>query len=76
MDMKTGSIIMLHTRKHTSTTNILPQSKELEKQFAKQTVLQSKLAIAIVMSSKIDFQSKVIKRPGEDHFIFLKGKIH
>jgi exonuclease III len=31
---------------------------------------------AIPISNKIDFQSKVIKRDEEGHFIFIKGKIH
>ena len=31
---------------------------------------------AILITNKIDFQPKVIKRDEEGHFIFIKGKIH
>jgi hypothetical protein len=30
--------------------------------------------IAILIYNKIEFQAKVIKRDGEGHFIFIKGK--
>jgi len=32
--------------------------------------------VAILISNKIDFQLKVIKKDKEGHFIFIKGKIH
>jgi hypothetical protein len=32
--------------------------------------------IAIIISNKIDFQPKVIKRDGEGHLVLIKGKIH
>jgi hypothetical protein len=32
--------------------------------------------VPILISNKIDFQSKVIKCDEEGHFIFIKGKIH
>jgi len=32
--------------------------------------------VAILISNKIDFQPKVIKKDKEGHFIFIKGKIH
>jgi hypothetical protein len=32
--------------------------------------------VAILISNKIDFQPKVIKRYGEGHFIHIKGNIH
>jgi len=31
--------------------------------------------VAILISNKIDFQHKVIKKEKEVHFIFIKGKI-
>jgi hypothetical protein len=34
-----------------------------------------KQAGAILISNKIDFQPKVIKKDKEGHFIFIKGKI-
>jgi hypothetical protein len=32
--------------------------------------------VAILISNKIDFQPKVIKKEKEGHFIFFKGKIY
>ena len=33
-------------------------------------------AVAILISDKIDFQPKVIKKDSEGHFILIKGKIY
>ena len=35
-----------------------------------------KAGIAILISHKIDFQRRAIKRDPEGHFIILKGRIH
>ena len=35
-----------------------------------------KAGVAILMSDKIDFKTKAIKRDTEGHFITLKGRIH
>ena len=52
----------------------LPQSKRLENSFP--TNGPTKLAgVAILISNKIDFQPKVIKKDMEGHFILIKGKI-
>ena len=32
--------------------------------------------VAILISIKLDFQQKLIKRDGAGHFILIKGKIH
>jgi len=32
--------------------------------------------VAILISNKINFQLKVIKKDKEGHFIFIRGKIH
>ena len=37
---------------------------------------QEKLGGAILISDKIDFQTKVTKRDTEGYFIILKGRIH
>ena len=34
------------------------------------------MGIAILISNKIDFKLKSIKRDGKGHFIFITGKIH
>ena len=37
---------------------------------------ENKAGIAILISDKIDFKTKAIKRKREGHFIMLKGRIH
>ena len=38
--------------------------------------LKKQAGVAILISNKIDFQPKVIKKDKEGHFIFIKGKIY
>jgi exonuclease III len=38
--------------------------------------LKKQAGVAILISNKIDFQSKVIKKDKEGHFILIKGKIY
>jgi exonuclease III len=51
----------------------LPQNERLENNFQANS-LKKQAGVAILISNKIDFQSKVIKKK-EGHFIFIKGKI-
>ena len=44
--------------------------------FSKKTDRQKKAGVAILISDKIDFQRRAIKRDPEGHFIILKGRIH
>ena len=37
---------------------------------------EKKAGVVILISDKIDFKTKVIKRDTEGHFIILKGRIH
>ena len=37
---------------------------------------EKKAGVAIVISDKIDFKRRAIKRDPEGHFIILKGRIH
>jgi exonuclease III len=37
--------------------------------------MKKQAGVAILISNKIDFQPKVIKKDKEGHFIFIKGKI-
>jgi hypothetical protein len=60
---------------HFSDREILPQSKRLEKIF--QTNGPKKQAgVAILLSNKIDFQPKVIKKHKEGQGILVNGKIY
>ena len=43
---------------------------------SKQTDLKKKAGVLILISDKIDFKTKAIKRDTEGHFITLKGRIH
>ena len=38
--------------------------------------VRKKADVAIVISDKIDFKTKAIKRDTKRHFIILKGRIH
>ena len=38
--------------------------------------LKKQAGVAILISNKIDFQPKVIKKDKEGHFILIKGKIY
>ena len=37
--------------------------------------MKKQAEVAILISNKIDFQPKVIKKDKEGHFIFIKGEI-
>ena len=37
---------------------------------------EKKAGVAILISDKIDFKRRIIKRGPEGHFIILKGRIH
>ena len=45
------------------------------KQFFQANGLKKQAGVAILISNKIDFQPKVIKKDKEGHFILIKGKI-
>jgi hypothetical protein len=52
----------------------LPQSERLENNF-EANGLKKQAGVAILISNKINFQPKVIKKDKERHFILIKGKI-
>jgi exonuclease III len=53
---------------------ILPQSERLKKNF-QANGLKKQVGVAILISNKIDFKPKVIKKDKEGHFILIEGKI-
>jgi hypothetical protein len=53
----------------------LPQSKGLENNFPSSGP-KKQAGVAILISNKINFQPKVIKKDKEGHFILIKGKIY
>ena len=46
------------------------------KQNSQESGQEKKAGVAILISDKIDFQTRAIKRDPEGHFIILKGRIH
>ena len=46
------------------------------KQIFQANAQEKKAGVAILISDKIDFKSRAIKRDPEGHFIILKGRIH
>ena len=48
----------------------------MEKKYSKQIDRKKKARVAILISNKIDFKMKDIKRDPEGHFVILKGRIH
>ena len=57
-------------------TPIQTESEGLETNFPSKWTGKKKAGIAILISDKIDFKKRVIKRDPEGHFIILKGRIH
>ena len=53
----------------------LPQRKSLEIIFQANGP-KKQAGVAILISKYVDFQPKVIKKDGEEHYIYIKGKIH
>ena len=51
------------------------ESERLGKKYPKQMDREKKAGVAILISDKIDFKTKAIKRDPEGHFIILKGRI-
>ena len=49
------------------------ESEGLEK-YSKQIDREKKAGVVILISDKIDFKTKAIKKDKEGHFIILKGK--
>jgi len=64
-------------RKHTSETKTDTTSEgKAGNQLSKQMVGGKQAGVAILISNKINFQLKVLKKDKEGHFIFIKVKIH
>ena len=49
---------------------------ESESNFPSKCTGKEKAGVAILISDKIDFKKRAIKRDPEGHFIILKGSIH
>ena len=68
---------MLPTRDHLRTKDLYRQKVKGWKQiFQANRQEKKKAGVAILISDKIDFQRRAIKRDADGHFIILKGRIH
>ena len=52
------------------------ESEGLETNFPSKWTGKKKAGVALLISDKIDFKRRAIKRDPEGHFIILKGRIH
>ena len=76
MDMKAWSILLLYIRNAPQPQRqTLPQTKGWEKIFQSNGP-KKPVAVAILISNKINFKLKLIRRDGEGHFLLITGKIH
>ena len=74
MNMKAGSSLLLYTRNTPQPQRqTLPQSKGLGK-FFQSNGPKKQAGVAILISIKIDFKLKSVRRNGEGHFILITEK--
>ena len=76
MDTKTESILLLHIRNTSKfQRKTFPQGKLMGKDLPIKWT-QGASSVATLISNKLDFKSKSIKRDEDSNFILVTGEIH
>ena len=73
MDTKTRLIYMLSTKTHLKTRDTYRLKVKGWKKIFHENRDQKKAGVAILISGKIDFKIKAVKRDKEGHYIMMKG---
>ena len=75
IDMKTRSLYMLSTRDPPQNRDTYRLKMKVWKKIFHANGDQKKAGVAILISDKIDFEIKAMKRDKERHYIMIKGSI-
>ena len=75
MDTKIRPLYMLSTRDHLETRDTYRLKVKGWKKIFHANGDQKKAGVGILISAKIDFQIKAVKRDKEGHYIMIKGAI-
>jgi len=75
MDTKTRTLYMLFTETHLKTRDTYRLKVKGWKKIFHANEDQKKAGVAILISDKVDFEIKAMKRDKEGHYIMIKGSI-
>ena len=75
MDTETRTLYMLSTEAHLKTRDTYRLKVKDRKKIFHANEDQKKAGVAILISDKIDFEVKAVKRDKEGHYIMIKGSI-